>query len=81
MKTAWGLVAADCKGQSWWAGAFREVGSRGLCWSAMFLSVGSKTLQQVVQFLEAGSMCPEMLALAVCSETIGDWGRPKGLGN
>lgn len=62
MKTAWGLVAADCKGQSWWAGEFQEVGSKGLGWSEMFLRVGSKTLQQVVEFLVAGNMGPEMLA-------------------
>lgn len=40
-----GLVAADYKDQSWWAGEFQEVESKGLDWSEMFLRVGNKNLQ------------------------------------
>lgn len=63
MQTASGLVAADCKGQSWWAGGFQEVESKGLDWSETFPRVGNKNLQQVVEFLGVGNMGPEMLAL------------------
>lgn len=56
-------MAADCRGQSWRAGEFQEVESRGLGWSEMFPRVGGKHLQQGVESLGAGNTGPEMSAL------------------